>query len=67
MGGLNLNETLSHSNSKFVFDHRPCMTSTNLKKVNDKNVKPVSHLIIMAPKHKIIFMARTHCIIDNKQ
>ena len=22
-GGLNLNETLSHSNSKFVFDHGP--------------------------------------------
>ena len=27
-GGLNLNETLSHSNGKFVFDHGPNVVKT---------------------------------------
>ena len=35
-GGLNPNETLSHSNGKFVFDHGPKRTNPGLTDLNHK-------------------------------
>ena len=40
------------------FDYLNYVTSTKLKKVNDKNVKPVSHLIL-----KISFLTLFGCAV----
>ena len=43
---------------KMDFDYLNYLTSTKLKKVNDKNVKPVSHLIL-----KISFLTLLGCAV----
>ena len=52
------NKTMTKLKMTMNFDNRNNVTSSKLKKVNDKNVKPVCHLIL-----KISFLTLLGCAV----